>query len=288
MRNGTSRPAPAENGRICLGGEEVPFGTRLLFRAESMPELVLGIEICEDVWTPEPASTEHALAGATVIANLSASDEVIGKAAYRRQLVSGQSARLYCGYIYCDAGEGESTTDMVFAGHNLICENGAVLAESTLFTHGLTVSELDLDRIGYERRRCTTYPPQNAEGYEWIDFELQPRETVPLTPDLCPLSLCSEGPGPGGFSAAVRSWRCRFRACANGFEHTHCRTLVLGISGGLDSTLAMLVAVGAMDRSNRSRQDIVAVTMPCFGTTLRTKSNAQLLCRAAGCYAALH
>ena len=272
--------APAENGRICLGGEEVPFGPRLLFRAESMPELVLGIEICEDVWTPEPASTKHALAGATVIANLSASDEVIGKAEYRRQLVSGQSARLYCGYIYCDAGEGESTTDMVFAGHNLICENGAVLAESTLFTHGLTVSELDLDRIGYERRRCTTYPPQNAEGYEWIDFDLQQRETA-LTRTFARYPFVPEDPGR-------RLQRCRqilamqVSGLRKRVEHTHCRTLVLGISGGLDSTLALLVAVGAMDRLNRSRQDIVAVTMPCFGTTQRTKSNAELLCQRLG------
>ena len=272
--------APEENGRILLGDREVPFGNRLLFCSEQLPELTLGVEICEDVWAADPVSTHHAMAGATVIVNLSASDETIGKAAYRRQLISGQSARLYCGYIYCDAGEGESTTDMVFAGHNLICENGSILAESRLFSRGLTVSELDLQRIVYERRRSNTYPAAQDAGYERIPLALTPGETE-LTRTFEKHPFVPEDQNR-------RLERCRqilamqVSGLRKRVEHVHSQSLVIGISGGLDSTLALLVAAGAMDRLGRSRKDIVAVTMPCFGTTSRTRGNAEKLCERLG------
>ena len=159
-------------GSIRIGELTVPFGMNLLLECQTMPQLVVAAEICEDLWAAAPPSQSHALAGATVIMNLSASDEMIGKAAYRRELVTGQSARLYCGYIYADAGEGESTTDMVYAGHNLIAESGSLLAESKLFSHGLTITELDIQKIAYERRRSTTYPAADGQGYVHIPFLL--------------------------------------------------------------------------------------------------------------------
>jgi NAD+ synthase (glutamine-hydrolysing) len=274
------QPAPSETDSIRLGGEAVPFGSRLLFQAESMPNLILGVELCEDLWVADPVSTHLALAGATVIANLSASDEVIGKTEYRRQLVRSQSGRLYCGYIYADAGEGESTTDMVFAGHNLIAENGSLLAESTLFTHGLIRTELDVDTIVYERRRSNTYPAAEAEGYLVIPVDFSMVETQ-LTRFVDRHPFVPEDRGQ-------RVERCRqilamqVSGLRKRIEHTRARSLVLGISGGLDSTLALLVSVGAMDRLKRDRREIIAVTMPCFGTTNRTKSNAETLCERLG------
>ena len=215
-----------------------------------------------------------------MIMNLSASDEMIGKAAYRRELVTGQSARLYCGYIYADAGEGESTTDMVYAGHNLIAESGSLLAESKLFSHGLTITELDIQKIAYERRRSTTYPAADGQGYVHIPFSLPLKETT-LTRRIAPNPFV-----PANLRDRAR--RCedilamQISGLRKRVEHTHCKTLVIGISGGLDSTLALLVAAGAMDRLGRSRSDIIGVTMPCFGTTHRTRSNAETLCQCLG------
>lgn len=267
-------------GSIRIGELTVPFGMNLLLECQTMPQLVVAAEICEDLWAPAPPSQSHALAGATVIMNLSASDEMIGKAAYRRELVTGQSARLYCGYIYADAGEGESTTDMVYAGHNLIAESGSLLAESKLFSHGLTITELDIQKIAYERRRSTTYPAADGQGYVHIPFSLPLKETT-LTRRIAPNPFV-----PANLRDRAR--RCedilamQISGLRKRVEHTHCKTLVIGISGGLDSTLALLVAAGAMDRLGRSRSDIIGVTMPCFGTTHRTRSNAETLCQCLG------
>ncbi len=267
-------------GSIRIGELTVPFGMNLLLECQTMPQLVVAAEICEDLWAPTPPSQSHALAGATVIMNLSASDEMIGKAAYRRELVTGQSARLYCGYIYADAGEGESTTDMVYAGHNLIAESGSLLAESKLFSHGLTITELDIQKIAYERRRSTTYPAADGQGYVHIPFSLPLKETT-LTRRIAPNPFV-----PANLRDRAR--RCedilamQISGLRKRVEHTHCKTLVIGISGGLDSTLALLVAAGAMDRLGRSRSDIIGVTMPCFGTTHRTRSNAETLCQCLG------
>ena len=267
-------------GSIRIGELTVPFGMNLLLECQTMPQLVVAAEICEDLWAPAPPSQSHALAGATVIMNLSASDEMIGKAAYRRELVTGQSARLYCGYIYADAGEGESTTDMVYAGHNLIAESGSLLAESKLFSHGLTITELDIQKIAYERRRSTTYPAADGQGYVHIPFSLPLKETT-LTRRIAPNPFV-----PANLRDRAR--RCedilamQISGLRKRVEHTHCKTLVIGISGGLDSTLALLVAAGAMDRLGRSRSDIIGVTMPCFGTTSRTRSNAETLCQCLG------
>ena len=271
--------APAGVKEISFAGQKTLFGTKLLFRCETMQAFTLAVEICEDLWAPLPPSTAHALAGATVIANLSASDETVGKAEYRRVLVSQQSARLLCAYLYADAGHGESTTDMVFSGHNLIAENGALLAESRPFSQALACTELDLGRLLAERRRNTSFEPV-TDGYETVPFHLPLRE-IPLTRYISPTPFV---PADGG----ARAERCELilqmqaDGLAKRIEHAHAKTAVIGISGGLDSCLALLVAVHAMKKLNRPMADILAVTMPCFGTTKRTRSNAEILCQELG------
>ena len=258
----------------------VPMGTDLLFSCANMEELVIGAEICEDVWVPNPPSNRHALAGATLIVNASASDENTGKDLYRRSLVENQSARLVCGYVYADAGEGESTTDLVFAGHNLICENGTLLKESERFTTGLITADLDLERLRNERRRMTTFGPLDSEGYQKVAFTVR----------KAPLSL-ERFVDPAPFvpgNKADRDRRCEeiLSIQAMGLKkrlaHTGCKNAVVGISGGLDSTLALLVTARAFDLLSLERTFITAVTMPCFGTTDRTYTNACELTRILG------
>lgn len=264
---------------IEYAGQETLIGTRLLFACKQMPAFVLGVEVCEDLWAPIPPSCAHALAGATVIANLSASDETIGKAAYRRELVAGQSARLLCAYLYADAGHGESTTDMTFAGHNLVAENGTLLAETSPFTGEEAITELDLGRMMQERQRNTSFVPQ-PYGYTTVEFELMPAELC-LTREVSPTPFVPQ-------DEATRAERCELilriqaEGLAKRIEHTHAKCAVLGISGGLDSCLALLVAVRACKVLERDPKEIVALTMPCFGTTKRTRSNAEILCEALG------
>ena len=270
-------PGPAQASPMELAGQQTLFGTNLLFACRQMSEFVLGVEICEDLWAPIPPSCTHALAGATVIANLSASDETVGKASYRRDLVCGQSARLLCGYLYADAGHGESTTDMTFAAHDLIAENGTLLAEAGPFEDGRAVTELDLGRMVQERTRNTTFEP-HTEGYTTVSFDLEPVE-VPLTRKVSPTPFVPR-------EDAARAERCELilriqaEGLAKRIEHTHARCAVVGISGGLDSCLALLVAVRACHILGRDPRDIVAITMPCFGTSKRTRSNAEILCEA--------
>ena len=264
---------------VSLCGQSVPLGVDLLFRCRTMPGFVLGCEICEDLWVPVPPSARLAEAGATVLVNLSASDELIGKASYRRQLVSGQSARLACGYVYADAGLGESTQDLVFSGHDLICENGTVLAESERFTTGLIVSELDSGRLVHERRRMNTFAQSSAPMTE-ITFDLPVHDVrltrvfakTPFVPDDCAdlQARCEEILHLQAVGLATR------------LRHTRAKSAVIGLSGGLDSTLALIVTVHAFDILGWSRSGIQAVTMPCFGTTRRTKSNAEQLAEAYG------
>jgi len=271
--------APAGVKELSFAGQDTLFGTKILFRCEQMPEFTLAAEVCEDLWAPLPPSTAHALAGATVIANLSASDETVGKAEYRRALTSQQSARLLCAYLYADAGHGESTTDMVFSGHNLICENGALLAESNPFGAGLACTELDLGRLHSERRRNTSFEPE-AGGYETVSFALTPVD-VSLTRPISPTPFVPADDG-------ARAERCELilqmqaDGLAKRIEHAHAKTAVIGISGGLDSCLALLVSVHAMKKLGRPMEDVLAVTMPCFGTTKRTRSNAEILCQELG------
>lgn len=263
-----------------MGQERVPFGTKILFACQEREDLVLAIEICEDLWVLSPPSSTHARAGATIIANLSASDEIVGKDDYRRNLVRGQSARLFCAYLYADAGEGESTTDLVFAAHNMIAENGALLAEAKRFENNLLLTEIDLQRLSFERRRQTTFKAYDSTGYLRIPFSMSLEETT-LSRPISARPFVPE-------NKDLREQCCEniLQIQSNGLKkriaHTNAKSLVLGISGGLDSTLALLVMVRAIDMMRRDRKDILAITMPAFGTTARTRSNAELLCKKLG------
>ena len=263
---------------VRLLGEDVPFGNRLLFECEQLP-LRVAAELCEDLWVPQSPSIEHALAGANLIVNLSASDENVGKGDYRRSLVSMQSARLICGYIYANAGQGESSQDMVYAGHNLICENGTMLAESERFTTGLLISEIDVQYLEAERRRMSSFG-RRQEGYTRVPFSLKMEQTE-LTRRLSPTPFVPGDP-------AARDRRCeeilsiQTQGLVQRLRHIHGKCAVIGVSGGLDSTLALLVTARAFRALSLDPAGIKAVTMPCFGTTKRTRSNAEILARSLG------
>lgn len=264
-------------------GSYVAFGSKVLFKAENFADFVLGIEICEDLWMPVPPSCYHASSGATLIANLSASDETTGKDIYRRELIRNQSARLLSGYIYADAGEGESSTDLVFAGHNLIAENGSILKESVRFQNEMIISEIDLGKLKSERRRMTTFPNQSPqeEGYHVCYFTFQETGETKLTRHYERTPFVPS-------DSADRNRRCdeilsiQAMGLKKRLEHTHCTSAVIGISGGLDSTLALLVTAKAFDLLGLDRSGILAVTMPCFGTTDRTYNNACELTKRLG------
>ena len=273
-------PGPQTVREITFEGKKVPFGPQILFQAEGMEELVVAAEICEDVWSPVPPSIQAALEGATVIVNCSASDETIGKDTYRRALISGQSARLISGYIYANAGEGESTTDLVFGGHNIIAENGTVLKESSRYVNEIIYSEIDLQKITGERRKNTTFQPLDEETLVRVPFTVEETKTfLTRTFPKKPFVPSDE---------QTRAQRCEeiLTIQAMGLKkrlaHTNARTAVVGISGGLDSTLALLVTARAFDMLGRDKKDIIAVTMPCFGTTDRTYQNACEMSKKVG------
>ncbi|HBM98173.1 MAG TPA: NAD(+) synthase [Ruminococcus sp.] len=260
------------------GFDNVYFGSNLIFACRQMPDFSFAVEICEDLWTPESPSVELALSGANIICNLSSSDDVIGKAQYRRNLVKMQSGKLICGYIYSDSGFGESTTDMVFSGQNIISENASILAESKRFTTGIIYADVDVAKLSSERRRTNTFPHKKDNFV--IEFDMNLKRTrlsrtfpqMPFVPadktDLA--NRCEEIITMQATGLATR------------LAHTGIKNVVLGLSGGLDSTLALIVCVHAFDMLFLDRKNIHTVTMPCFGTTKRTKSNAQLLAEAYG------
>ena len=269
--------APAENGTVTLFGKSVPFGSKLVFRCAAMPDLALGFEICEDMWAPCSPAVDLAAAGATVVGNLSASNDIIGKDAYRRQLVTMQSAKLLCGYVYTSCGEGESSSDVVFGAHQMIAENGTMLAERR-FDGGMLVSEVDVQKLAYERRRTQMF--DQAPAVWEVPFSLTVSDTK-LTRYVAPQPFVPEG-------KEDRDARCReilltaSLGLKQRLEHTGAKTAVVGLSGGLDSTLAVLITGLAMKMLDRPMTDIVAVTMPCFGTTDRTRNNAVILAEQMG------
>ena len=267
-----------ETEELLPNGQIVPVACDLIFYCSSMPKLKIAAELCEDLWAPLPPSVSHALAGANVIVNLSASNEAAGKEAYRKGLVMGQSARLHCGYIYASAGEGESTQDLVFSGHNMIAENGHLLAESKRFTSEIIYSEIDVEGLEAERRRKNIF--QIEDSYLGIPFDLVVEDTT-LTRkvEASPFVPCEH---------SEKEKRCEeiFTIQAMGLkkrmEHTNAKSAVIGISGGLDSTLALLVTAKTFDLLGKERKDIVAVTMPGFGTTDRTYDNAVNMIQSLG------
>ena len=273
-------PAPPEMAERIIGGKAVPFGVRLLFRCETLPKLTVGVEICEDVWNLEPPSLALCRNGAMLIVNLSASPESVGKTDYRRLLVTSMSAQTICAYAYSSIGNGESSGDMVFAGHSMIAENGVMLAEAMPFSGTqLLCAEIDVTRLAFERRRMTTYPQQET-GYTVTPFTLPYADTA-LTRRIDPHPFVPS-------EEADRTTRCdlvlsiQAEGLKKRLEHIGCGAAILGVSGGLDSTLALLVTTRAFDLLKRPRSEILGVTMPCFGTTARTKTNAVRLCAELG------
>jgi len=265
---------------VDIEGKRVPFGTDILFICEEEPELVAAAEICEDLWVTLPPSVLHAQAGANLIVNLSASNEMVGKDSYRRDLVSGQSARLVCGYVYANAGEGESTQDLVFGGQNMIAENGVILAEGKRFHNGIVCSEIDVQRLNDERRRLTTYQPADDSDHIKVCFHLNVEETK-LTRKYSQYPFVPS-------RKEERDMRCdeilniQAMGLKKRMDHIHCHKATVGLSGGLDSTLALLVIARAFDLSGADRKDIHCITMPCFGTTDRTYQNACKLSQCLG------
>ncbi len=272
-RHFTSAPAPAE---LTYAGQRTFLGKKLLFVCENVPELCVGVEICEDLWSALPPSIGLARNGATVLLNPSCSDEIIGKAEYRRDLVRQHSGRLLAAYAYVDSGLGESTTDMVFAGHDLIAENGALLRESKLFTTGMITADVDLERLAQERRRMNTWCPAHDASYVRIPFRYDPSTLDRFQPERefarYPF-VPQDAVGLSDRCQAILTMQSV--GLATRLEHIGGKVAVVGLSGGLDSTLALLVTVRAFDRLGLDRKGIKALSMPCFGTTSRTKSNAQ-------------
>lgn len=275
------QPGPTTTEQIEFDGKKVAFGPQILFECREMKELVVAAEVCEDVWAPVSPSVPAAIQGATILANCSASDESLGKETYRRELIKGQSVKLIAGYVYASAGYGESTTDLVFSGHNLIAEKGTILAESEKYRNGIVYSEIDVKRLAWERRKNTTFQMTHFP-YETVHvpFSLQREETV-LTRKVLQTPFVPE-------SEEEKKIQCKetlmiqAMALKKRLEHTHCKSAVVGISGGLDSTLAILVTAKAYDLLGLDRKNILGVTMPCFGTTDRTYQNACLLVEKLG------
>lgn len=259
-------------GEIALGGKNIPFGGNILFKSKHMDNFIFGVEICEDLWSVNPPSGSHALASAVIIANLSASNELIAKDEYRSMLVKSQSARLFSAYLYAGAGYGESTTDVVYSGDNMIAENGAILARSARFKNECVYAELDLERLVSERRKTTTYENMGAENYTFVKVEFN-TETTALTRNIDRLPFVpSDNTKREKRSEEILT--IQSKGLEKRLEHTRAKTVVIGVSGGLDSTLALLVAARAFDSLGLDRKNIIAVTMPCFGTTDRTYNNA--------------
>lgn len=263
--------APKNTTEIMINGAYYPFGTDIIFEDVLHQHIKIGVEICEDLWAPLPPSTRHCLNGATLILNSSASNDLTSKSDYRRLLVSSHSARLICGYAYCNAGLGESSTDVVFSNHHILSENGNILEESIQFEEGIIYADMDLEKLVSERIEVSTYPT-NQDDYRFIPFELEdeqlelertydPHPFVPSDHDKRALR-CQEV-----FNIQIYGLIQRLKAA-------RIKKVVIGISGGLDSTLALLVASMAYQKLGYPSTDIIAVTMPCFGTTNRTKNNA--------------
>lgn len=276
---------------VNIGGENVPFGTDLIFRAENLPQCVIGLEICEDLWAINTPSSDKALAGATILLNPSASDDTLGKSEYRRQLVAHQAGRCLAAYLYAGASANESTTDVVFAGHSLIAENGTLLAETERFHFDtqFVTADIDVERLTNERTKNTSFAQQVAlQKYRTVEFHLPEPQTDNSAehPYVLERPIARTPFVPN--DPVQRAEHCRevFALQATGLakrlKHTSVKTVTLGLSGGLDSTLALLVVLTAFEKLGLDRKQIVAISLPGFGTTARTKSNAEQLAEAMG------
>ncbi|MGN1317543.1 MAG: NAD(+) synthase [Lachnospirales bacterium] len=272
-------PALNETQYVNILGESVPFGSKIIVRSKNIPQLKIAVEICEDLWSVNPPSGFHSLAGATIIANPSAGNEITGKADYRRSLVSSQSARAICGYIYCCAGYGESTTDVTFSAHNIISENGTILKESKRFENSLIYGDIDVLRLTSERQKNTSFRSYD-EGYTYVDIDFN-ENVAEIERFIDPSPFVPK-------DESKRAKRCEeiLNIQAYGLkkriDHIGAKSVVVGISGGLDSTQALIVTAKAFDLLNLDKKGIIAVTMPCFGTTDRTYNNSLALIKEIG------
>ncbi len=273
-------PAPQGMTTVKLCGQQVPFGAGLRFACEQLPAFTVGVELCEDLWVPAPPAVELCRNGAAIIANLCADFDAVGQARAHRALVEAQSRRCHCGYVMSIAGTGESSTDMVFSGQQLIAEDGMLLAESKPFASpALAISEIDVERLLFDRRKVNSYPAADETAAAAITFSMELTDTaltraIPQDPYL---------PDPATHDAdCADAFAIQCQALARRLGHINAATAVIGVSGGLDSTLALLVAERAMKLLNKGPEGVVAVTMPCFGTSSRTRTNADILCQELG------
>ena len=258
-------------------GAETEVCSQAVFRCRNMRDFCIGIEICEDMWVAGGPADRLCAAGATVICNLSASDETVGKDDYRRLLVKSASGKCNCAYVYCDCGSGESSTDLVFSAHDMIAENGAILAESEPFGAGYVSSEVDVQKLSSERVRQNTTPSYPLKE---VCFDCVEEQTA-LTRKIEKMPFVPQGDSDRK-ARCERVFALQAHGLAKRMRHTGCKHLVVGLSGGLDSALALLVMCKAAEIENLDRSCITALTMPCFGTTKRTRSNAEKLARALG------
>ncbi len=260
-------------------GATVPFNTKIIFKAKNNPKLTVAAEICEDLWVAIPPSSHHTQNGAVIIVNLSASDEVVGKSEYRRSLITSQSARGLCGYVYASAGEGESTTDLVFSGHNIIAEDGYILKESELFDSSIISSEIDLDKLSFERQRLNTFNSEKDSGYVTVYFDYVSKKSE-LTRKIDKNPFVHESFHAKKRAELILSLQCE--GLKKRLLFVKSKKAMIGISGGLDSALAFLVTVRAFDKLGYDRKNIIGITMPCVATSDLTKSNAVKLIKALG------
>lgn len=278
MRNFTQAPETTKTVRFC--GHDVPFGVEQLFVCREMPSLKVAAEICEDMWVAEQPAVNHTSAGATVVVNLSASNETIGKDEYRKMLVSMTSAKLLCAYVYSDAGDGESTTDIVFSGHSMIADNGKIVAESRPFEGKFGKSRLitavcDLSHLEHDRRKMNTVKPDKCESYTVSEFSLDMKD-CDIRGTIDSLPFIPKGTD-NKKTTCSRITDIQATGLAKRIRASHAKGCVVALSGGLDSTLALLVTAKAFDMLGMSHSSITTVTMPCFGTTSRTRSNAEIM-----------
>lgn len=274
-------PSFDENEVTEIDGNLIPIGPKLLFHCKEIENLTIGIEICEDLWTPDTPSTHHAMNGATLILNPSASNEMVGKENYRKSLISSTSARLICAYVYAGAGEGETSQDVVYSAPLIIAENGNLLGEKNDFNNHIMVKDIDVDLLAFRRRQMTTYSYKQEKGYQTIDFSLTDSYSKSLD------RIFVKSPYLDISSKNLEDnlntiFNCQSHGLMKRIQATHCKTVIIGVSGGLDSALVLLVAYKAFKDLNKDVKDIIAISMPCFATTARTRNNSKILAETLG------
>lgn len=272
--------APKENMEISYLGHKTIFGNKLVFRCLNSINFTFGIEICEDLWIPNSPSIKHSLMGATIICNLSASNETAGKDEYRTLMVKAQSGKLACAYLYSSAGNGESTTDIVFSSANMISENGTLLKKAELFKNETIISDIDVEKLASDRQRMTSFKREYLNGYNVIGFNLS-LEVPSLDRKYSSLPFIPKDENERTKRMEM-ILKIQVMGLVKRLNHIHCDKIVIGLSGGLDSTLALLVCYEAFKELGYDYQNIKCLTMPCFGTSARTKKNAYYLANALG------